>query len=128
VSSAIPEALRYSSEHEWVALDGDVATVGITQHAADQLGDIVHVELPAVGSAVVAERPFGEVESTKSFSDLFAPVSGTVVERNDALAQTTGTINEDPYGAGWMVRVRLDDGAVLDHLMDAAAYRTFTEG
>jgi glycine cleavage system H protein len=128
VTSAIPESLRYSSEHEWVALDGDVATVGITQHAADQLGDIVHVELPAVGTGVVAERPFGEVESTKSFSDLFAPVSGTVIERNDDLATTSGTVNQDPYGAGWMVRVRLEQGTALDHLMDAAAYRAFVEG
>jgi glycine cleavage system H protein len=118
----IPADLRYTKEHEWVRVDGDVATIGITQHAADQLGDIVFVELPAAGRALVQFATFGVVESVKAVSDLFAPVGGEVLEANDALAATPEVVNSDPYGAGWMVRIRLADAAQVDALLDPAAY------
>jgi glycine cleavage system H protein len=123
VAESVPDGLRYSAEHEWVRVEGDVAVVGITQHAADQLGDVVYVDLPAVDAVVDAGGAFGEVESTKSVSDLFAPVSGRVVARNDALDTDPETVNRDPYGEGWMLRVALDGGPLPDTLMDAAAYR-----
>ncbi len=118
----IPADLRYTKEHEWVRLEGDVATVGITDHAADQLGDIVFVELPAVGTALRQLATFGVVESVKAVSDLFAPVGGEVVEVNAALASTPEIVNSDPYGAGWLVRVRVADATALDALLDPAAY------
>jgi glycine cleavage system H protein len=118
----IPADLRYTKEHEWVRVVGDVATVGITAHAADQLGDIVFVELPAVGRAVEQFATFGVVESVKAVSDLFAPVGGEVVEANEALAGAPESVNSDPYGAGWMLRIRLADPAQLDALLDPAAY------
>jgi glycine cleavage system H protein len=118
----IPADLRYTKEHEWVRVEGDVATVGITAHAADQLGDIVFVELPAVGRAVEQFATFGVVESVKAVSDLFAPVGGEVVEANEALAGAPESVNSDPYGAGWMLRIRLADPAQLDALLDPVAY------
>jgi glycine cleavage system H protein len=118
----IPADLRYTREHEWVRLDGDVATVGITAHAADQLGDIVFVELPAPGAALAQFATFGVVESVKAVSDLFAPVGGEVVEANGALASGPEVVNSDPYGAGWMIRIRLADPAQVDALLDPAAY------
>jgi glycine cleavage system H protein len=118
----IPADLRYTKEHEWVRLDGDLATVGITDHAADQLGDIVFVELPAVGTALRQLATFGVVESVKAVSDLFAPLGGEVVEVNAALASTPEAVNSDPYGAGWLVRVRVADRAEMDALLDPAAY------
>jgi glycine cleavage system H protein len=118
----IPADLRYTKEHEWVRVEGDVATIGITQHAADQLGDIVFVELPAAGRALEQFAPFGVVESVKAVSDLFAPVAGEVVEANGALASAPEVVNSDPYGAGWMLRVRLADAAQADALLDPAAY------
>jgi glycine cleavage system H protein len=118
----IPADLRYTKEHEWVRVEGDVATVGITTHAADQLGDIVFVELPPVGRAVEQFATFGVVESVKAVSDLFAPVGGEVVEANEALAGSPESVNSDPYGAGWMIRLRLADPAQLDALLDPAAY------
>ena len=118
----IPADLRYTKEHEWVRVEGDVATVGITDHAAEQLGDIVFVELPAVGSALVQFSTFGVVESVKAVSDLFAPVGGEVVETNADLASTPEVVNSDPYGAGWMVRVRLAEPAQLDALLGPDAY------
>jgi glycine cleavage system H protein len=118
----IPADLRYTKEHEWVRVDGDVATIGITQHAADQLGDIVFVELPEAGRAVEQFAAFGVVESVKAVSDLFAPVGGEVVETNGALASTPEVVNSDPYGAGWMLRIRLTDTAQVDALLDPAAY------
>jgi glycine cleavage system H protein len=118
----IPADLRYTKEHEWVRVDGDVATIGITQHAADQLGDIVFVELPAVGRALEQFATFGVVESVKAVSDLFAPVGGEVVEANGALAAAPEVVNTDPYGAGWMLRIRLADAAQVQALLDAAAY------
>jgi glycine cleavage system H protein len=118
----IPADLRYTKEHEWVRLDGDLATVGITDHAADQLGDIVFVELPAVGTALRQLATFGVVESVKAVSDLFAPVGGEVVEVNDALARAPEVVNSDPYGAGWLLRVRVADPTEVEALLDPAAY------
>jgi glycine cleavage system H protein len=118
----IPADLRYTKEHEWVRVDGDVATIGITRHAADQLGDIVFVELPAPGRVLDQFATFGVVESVKAVSDLFAPVGGEVVEANGALAAAPEVVNSDPYGAGWMLRLRLADAAQVDGLLDPAAY------
>jgi glycine cleavage system H protein len=114
--------LRYTEEHEWVRADGDRVTVGITAYAQDALGDVVFVDLPEAGTAIQAGEPFGEVESTKSVSDLYAPVSGTVVERNEALETAPEKVNQDPYGAGWLVVIDLADTAALDSLLDADAY------
>ena len=117
-----PADLRYTEEHEWVRADGDRVTVGITAYAQDALGDVVFVDLPEAGTAIQAGEPFGEVESTKSVSDLYAPVSGTVVERNEALETAPEQVNQDPYGAGWLVVIDLADTAALDSLLDADAY------
>jgi glycine cleavage system H protein len=122
----IPSDLRYTKEHEWVRVEGDVATVGITQHAADQLGDIVFVELPEPGKRLEQFATFGVVESVKAVSDLFAPVAGEVLEGNAGLATTPEIVNSDPYGAGWMLRVRLSDPAQLGQLLDPAAYEALT--
>lgn len=125
----VPEGLRYTSEHEWVQDSGDgVVRVGITDFAQDALGDIVFVELPAPGTAVQPGQACGEVESTKSVSELFAPVAGTVSARNDALEAAPETVNGDPYGQGWMFEVRLEDPASLGDLLDEQAYRDLTEG
>lgn len=124
----VPEELRYSSAHEWVRVDGDVVRVGITEYAQDALGDVVFVQVPDVGSTVTAGDTVGEVESTKSVSDLYAPVSGTVVEVNDALADGPQSLNLDPYGDGWICTIRMDDAAQFDGLLDAAAYRALIEG
>jgi glycine cleavage system H protein len=124
----VPDDLRYTKEHEWVRVDGDEATIGITQYAADQLGDIVYVELPTVGSAVEQSATFGVVESVKAVSDLFAPVTGEVAGANDALTGEPELVNRDPYGDGWMLRIRLADPAQLDDLLDAAAYDALTAG
>jgi len=118
----VPGQLRYTKEHEWIRIDGDEAVIGITQYAADQLGDIVFVELPDVGRALEQAATFGVVESVKAVSDLFAPVSGEVTATNDALVATPEVVNTDPYGEGWLVRVRLVDAAQVDGLLDAAAY------
>src|SRR5215831_844505 len=107
---SVPAELRYTEEHEWVAIDGDTASVGITDYAAQQLGDVVYVSLPAVGSAVTAGEPCGEVESTKSVSDLYCPVDGEVTEVNEELDGDPGLVNAEPYGAGWMFRVRVSTG------------------
>ena len=118
----VPGDLRYTKEHEWVRVDGDEAVVGITQFAADQLGDIVFVELPAAGTAMDQHATFGVVESVKAVSDLFAPVAGEVTAANDALAGAPELVNSDPYGEGWMLRVRLADASQVEALLDAAAY------
>lgn len=122
----IPTDLKYTAEHEWVQAGGDledgVVRIGITHHAQDALGDIVFVELPAEGTTVTAGETCGEVESTKSVSELYAPVSGEVVRRNDELEGAPEAINADPYGAGWMFEVRLSDPSELNGLLDAAAY------
>lgn len=119
----VPEGLWYSREHEWVRLEDGEAVVGITQHAADQLGDVVFVDLPAVGAGIAAGSPFGEIESTKSVSELYAPVDGTVTARNGALDAAPEVVNRDPYGEGWMVRVTLGGALDPSGLLDAAAYR-----
>ncbi len=118
----VPGDLRYTKDHEWVRVDGDEALVGITHYAADQLGDIVFVELPDVGRALDAHATFGVVESVKAVSDLFAPVGGEVVATNDALSGKPELVNDDPYGEGWMLRVKLADAGQADGLLDAAAY------
>ncbi|MEY3019856.1 MAG: glycine cleavage system protein [Actinomycetota bacterium] len=123
MAQEVPEGLRFSAEHEWVRVEGDVVVVGITAHAAEQLGDVVFVDLPPVNALLEAGRAFGEIESTKSVSDLYAPVSGRVVARNDALDTAPETVNRDPYGEGWMLRVAVSGGEVGDGLMDAPAYR-----
>jgi glycine cleavage system H protein len=123
----IPEDLRYTSEHEWVAPGAPAAKVGITHYAQDALGDIVFVQLPDPGTEVEAGQPLGEVESTKSVSEIYAPVSGTVVARNDLLADEPELINTDPYGAGWLVEIEPADPATIDDLLDATAYRELTE-
>ena len=117
-----PSDRRYTRDHEWVRIDGDEATVGITQYAADQLGDIVFVELPDVGRALEAAKPFGVVESVKAVSDLFAPVAGEVSATNDGLASAPEVVNSDPYGEGWMIRVTVASGADLGELLDADEY------
>jgi glycine cleavage system H protein len=123
-----PEDLRYSREHEWVRVDGSHATIGITSFAADELGDIVYVELPEPGSGLTQFATFGVVESVKAVSDLYAPVSGRVAEVNDALRTAPELLNTDPFGAGWIARVQLSDAAELDSLLDAAAYAELTAG
>ena len=123
-----PDDLRYTQEHEWVRVDGTTARVGITDYAQDALGDVVYVDLPQVGAAVAAMASCCEVESTKSVSEIFSPVSGTIAEVNSDLSDTPQMINEDPYGKGWIFAVQMSDAAELDNLMDAAAYQAFLEG
>ncbi|MCA1822667.1 MAG: glycine cleavage system protein GcvH [Mycobacteriales bacterium] len=117
-----PDDLKYTTEHEWVRADGDAVRVGITDYAQQALGDIVYVSLPEIGAAVEAGKPLGEVESTKSVSDVYAPVTGSVRARNDALDATPELVNSDPYGAGWLVELTMADAAALDTLLDATAY------
>ena len=124
----IPDGLRYSKEHEWVKTSGAEATVGITHHAQNELGDIVFVDVPAVGSSVTAGAVFGSVESVKAVSDIYSPVSGEITAVNDALRDTPETVNADPYGSGWIVRVRLRDPNEIAGLMDAAGYKAYLEG
>jgi glycine cleavage system H protein len=118
----VPTDLRYTKDHEWVRVDGEEATVGITEYAAGQLGDIVFVELPDVGRTLAQFAAFGVVESVKAVSDLFAPLSGEVVGSNDALAGSPEQVNGDPYGEGWMIRLRLSEPGEVDELLDADAY------
>jgi len=118
-----PDDLRYTKDHEWIRPQGARAVVGITHHAQAQLGDVVFVELPAVGHRLKAGESFGTVESVKAVSELYSPVAGEVVEINAALAKQPETVNSDPYGAGWMIAVKLDDVKQLDALLDAATYR-----
>jgi len=122
-----PEALRYSKEHEWLAVDGSRARVGITDFAQDALGDVVFVQLPEVGATVSAAATVAEVESTKSVSDIYAPVGGSVVEVNESLHDAPEQLNTDPYGAGWIFVLEMSDPAEADALMDAAAYRQLVE-
>ena len=122
-----PDDLRYTQEHEWVRVDGPIAKVGITDYAQDALGDVVYVDLPQAGATVAAMAACCEVESTKSVSEIFSPVSGTVAEVNPDLGDTPQMINEDPYGKGWIFAVEMADPTELEGLMDAAAYRAFLE-
>lgn len=122
-----PDELKYTEEHEWVLVEDDVVTVGITDFAQDQLGDVVFVELPEVGDQLETGKPLGVVESVKAVSDVYAPVGGEVVEINDELPDEPETLNTSPYEDGWMVKVKLNDAGELDDLMDAAAYQEFIE-
>jgi glycine cleavage system H protein len=118
----VPTDLRYTKDHEWIRVDGEEATVGVTEYASNQLGDIVFVELPDVGRTLAQFAAFGVVESVKAVSDLFAPVDGEVVATNAALAGSPELVNQEPYGEGWMIRLRLSEPGEVDELLDAAAY------
>ena len=122
-----PEDLKYTKEHEWLAMHGSVGMVGITHYAQSELGDIVYVELPAIGTAVVAGEEFGTVESVKAVSVIYAPVSGEVLELNAALAQAPETVNKDPYGEGWLIKIKLADAGDVQGLMSAEEYRKYVE-
>ncbi|MGH8995061.1 MAG: glycine cleavage system protein GcvH [Acidimicrobiales bacterium] len=123
----VPEDLRYSSDHEWARPEGERVRVGITDYAQDALGDVVFVELPGVGQELSVGALLGEVESTKSVSEIYAPVTGRVVEVNAALSESPERINEDPYGEGWICEIEVSDPGTLEALLDAAAYRRLTE-
>lgn len=118
----LPGDLRYTKDHEWLKLDGDIATIGITDFAQKELGDIVYVEIETAGKAMKAESVFGSVEAVKTVSDLFLPVSGTIMEVNPSLGSQPELVNSDPYGQGWMIRMKVDSIADVDNLMDATAY------
>jgi glycine cleavage system H protein len=122
-----PEDLRYTEEHEWVRAEGTRCMVGITDYAQDALGDVVYVDLPATGTRVEQGQPFGEVESTKSVSDLYAPVTGTIVERNETLESQPETVNTDPFGEGWMVVIEAEDAEAIAGLLGAEDYRKLVE-
>ena len=124
----VPEGLRYTADHEWARLEDGKVRMGVTDYAQDALGDVVFVQLPEVGATVDAGGAFSEVESTKSVSDIYAPVSGTIVEANQDLADAPQRVNEDPYGEGWLVVIEPDDPSQVDQLLDAAAYRALIEG
>lgn len=119
-----PADLRYSKDHEWVKVDGDVAYIGITDFAQSQLGDIVFIDVATVGDTLGADEVFGSIEAVKTVSDAFMPVGGEVLEFNDALNDAPDAVNKDPYGEGWMIKVRMTDPSEIDNLMDAAAYKT----
>jgi glycine cleavage system H protein len=120
-----PSDYRYTKEHEWIKVSGNTGTIGITDYAQHELGDVVFVELPAVGAKISAGQVFGTVESVKAVSEIFAPVSGDVTEANTALSDTPETLNSDPHGAGWLIKVKLANPAEVSGLMDAAAYEAF---
>ena len=119
----IPDDLLYSKDHEWIKLDGDIAVIGITDYAQGELGDIVFVELPSVGSKAESMQPFGTIEAVKAVSDLVSPFTGEVVEINDMLENDAGIVNSDPYGDGWMIKVKVNNKDELNQLIDAAAYK-----
>jgi glycine cleavage system H protein len=121
--ASYPEDLRYHAEHDWARVEGDTATLGITWYAQDQLGEVVFFDPASVGASVTKDEPYAEIESVKAVSDVIAPLSGEITEVNEALGDKPETINEDPYGAGWMVKVRLTDPSEVDALMDAATYQ-----
>ena len=123
-----PDAYRYTKDHEWVKVDGDIATVGITHHAQDALGDVVFVELPAKGLKVVQGGQFGTVESVKAVSELFAPLTGEIVEVNVGLTDEPAAVNSDPHGEGWMIRLRASSPAEIEQLLDAASYSKLVAG
>ena len=122
-----PDDLKYTEQHEWARIDGTRVSIGITDFAQDALGDVVYVDIPEVGTEVKAGEPFGEVESTKSVSDVYAPVSGKVTSRNDALVDSPELVNQDPYGDGWMIEIEVSDRSELERLLSAEAYRELTE-
>ncbi len=122
-----PDDLKYTTEHEWVRLEGKVATVGVTDYAQSQLGDIVYAELPTEGEVVTRSETFGALESVKAVSDCYAPLSGKVLEINDTLTDNPETVNEDPYGEGWLVKIELSDPSELETLLDQKAYQAYVE-
>jgi glycine cleavage system H protein len=122
-----PEAYKYSQEHEWIAVDGDMGTIGITDHAQAELGDVVYVEFPAVGDHVEVGAPFGTIESVKAVSELYAPVSGEIIEVHDDLVDRPELVNEDPHSGAWMVKIRLSDAGQVDALLTADAYKSFLD-
>ncbi len=123
----VPEDLHYSKDHEWLRVEGDVAVIGITDYAQNSLGDVVYVELPKAGEEFAVNESFGSVESVKAVSEVFTPVSGTVTQVNDALADEPEKVNEDPYGQGWMIRLRMSKPGEVDSLLTAAEYEDFTK-
>jgi glycine cleavage system H protein len=123
----VPEDLHYSKDHEWVRVDGGEAIIGITDYAQDSLGDVVYVELPKAGDEFAANEAFGSVESVKAVSEVFTPVAGEIVKTNEALADEPETVNSDPYGAGWMIRVKMSNPGEVDSLLTAAEYEDFTK-
>lgn len=123
-----PNEFRYTKDHEWIKLEGDEAVIGITDFAQNQLGDIIYVELPAVGKELAAHQSLGVVESVKSVSDVYAPVAGVVTKVNDALASTADLLNKDPHGQGWIIRIKVQDKKALESLFTAADYEKFLEG
>jgi glycine cleavage system H protein len=128
MSFEYPEDLKYLDTHEYVRLDGEIATLGITAFAVDQLGDIVFLELPEIGDALEKGETFGSIESVKAVEDMYAPLSGTVIERNDAMIQSPELISEDPYGEGWLLKLRINDADDLQDALSAAQYRAEVEG
>lgn len=119
---AVPKDYKFTKTHEWVKIDGDVATIGVTEFAQSELGDITYLELPGAGTAVRQSEPFGVVESVKAASDVYAPISGEVIEENSAAIDAPETVNQSPFGDAWLIKVRIDDPSQLDSLMDADAY------
>jgi glycine cleavage system H protein len=123
-----PDDLKYLDTHEYVRLDGEIATLGITAFAVDQLGDIVFLELPEIGDALEKGETFGSIESVKAVEDMYAPISGTVIERNDAMVESPELLSEDPYGEGWLLKVRINDADELNDALSASEYRAEVEG
>jgi len=122
-----PEELHYTKDHEWIRVEGGIGTVGITFFAQEQLGDVVHVELPRTGTSYQAHESFGEVESVKTFSELFIPVSGEITETNEELENSPQLVNEEPYGNGWMIKVKMSDKSEIDGLLSSSEYKDFVE-
>ena len=123
----VPEDLHYSKDHEWVRVDGDQAIIGITDYAQNSLGDVVYVELPKAGEEFAANEPFGSVESVKAVSEVFTPIAGSIVKINEALADEPESVNSDPYGEGWMIRLKMANPSEVDSLLTAAEYEDFTK-
>jgi len=119
----IPEELKYTKDHEWIKIDGDIATIGVTDFAQNELGDIVYVDVDSLDETLELEEVFGSVEAVKTVSDLFMPLSGEVIEFNEGLEDAPETVNSDPYGDGWMIKIKMDDSSQLDNLLDAKAYQ-----
>jgi len=119
----IPEELKYTKDHEWIKIDGDIATIGVTDFAQNELGDIVYVDVDSLDETLALEEVFGSVEAVKTVSDLFMPLSGEVIEFNEGLEDAPETVNSDPYGDGWMIKIKMDDSSQLDNLLDAKAYQ-----
>jgi glycine cleavage system H protein len=122
IMANVPANLKYSNDHEWLRVEGDVAVIGITDYAQSQLGDIVFVDVPTVGETIAANEVFGSIEAVKTVSDAFTPVSGEVIEFNEAVEADSSLVNKDPYGEGWLVKIKMSDPAEVDALLDAAAY------